>query len=175
MSCGGVSMDIRGIFFAALFVALAGCASTPPLGADNGSRPVRIDPAVATPAEMYYLGPSAGTAAGMLVGGLIGGAIVASANIEPGKELDQLAKDHGIYIDQIVKQEATAAFQQSGKLKLVDASGASDTILKIDVTQYGFTIPTGFSTDVVPIVAIKCTLTDSSGKVIWSANDRTLA
>lgn len=164
----------RALGIVALLMLLAGCASTPPLGADARDRlgEVWINPVVETPKDMYYLGPGSGF--GMMFGA-IGGAIVGAANIAPGERLRQFAAAHDIHIDQIVKEEATKAFQDSGKLKLADAPRAGVATLKITVPMYGFTIPTGFNSDLVPIVSIKCTLTDSTGKVIWSANEATQA
>ena len=45
--------------------------------------------------------------------------------------------------------------------------------MKLAVKMYGFSIANGFSADLVPLVSIRCTLTDSSGKVVWTANDMT--
>jgi hypothetical protein len=150
---------------------LAGCASTPKLDTGNHLVAARIDPAVATTKEMYYLGPGSGV--GMMFGA-IGGAITAVANIKPGEQLNKFAQDNGIHIDEIVRDEATQAFRQSGKFDLTDAQGPNVDTLKISVPMYGFSIPTGFSGDLVPVIKIECSLVDSSGKIIWSANDSVL-
>jgi len=155
----------------ALLVTLAGCASTPKLDQQAGQSDVRIDPAVVTATEMYFYGP--GSAFGAL-GGAIGGLITAAANEGPGERLDKFAKDNGIHIDQIVQEEATKAFRDSGKLRLVDSPGAATATMKVSIAMYGFSIPNGFSALLVPILKIKCQLVGADGKVIWSANDETM-
>ncbi len=79
---------------------------------------------------MYYLGPGSGV--GMMFSA-IGGAITAVANIKPGEQLNKFAQDNGIHIDEIVRDEATQAFRQSGKFDLTDAQGPNVDTLKISV------------------------------------------
>ncbi|MGO9443736.1 MAG: hypothetical protein ACLPXB_03045 [Thiobacillaceae bacterium] len=155
-----------------LFACLTGCASTPQLSSDDRSHlgTLRIDPTIETQSQMYYLGPGSGI--GFLFGA-VGGAITAVANLSPGEQFKKFAQDNGINIDQIVKEEATKAFRESGKLKLTDTSDPNVSTLKISIPMYGFSIPNGFSSKLVPIVGIKCTLVDPSGKTIWSAREST--
>ena len=117
---------------------------------------------------MAYLGP--GSAFGALFGA-VGGAITAAANQGPGDRLSQFAKDNGVHIDQIVLEEATKAFRESGKLRLTDTQGGNTATLKVWVAVYGFVTPNGFSSDLVPVLNVHCQLTGADGKVIWSAHD----
>ena len=163
----------RVMYVVSLFILLAGCASTPQLNSEARAHvgAVRIDAAIDTPSEMYY--SSQASALGVSVFGAIGGGVGVAIDESRGGELDRLARDNGIHIDLIVREEAGTAFQQSGKLNLTDVKGADVATLKISITMYGFSVPTGFTSELVPIVGIKCTLVDSTGKTIWSANQST--
>jgi len=68
-------------------------------------------------------------------------------------------------------EEATEAFQESGKISLTEAEGSNVSTLRVSIPMYGFSIPNGFSFDLVPVVTIKCELVDHSGKTIWSAHE----
>ena len=155
------ALSVLGLFF-----LLVGCASTPQLSSEARAHfgAVRIDDAVDAPSELYYTSQG-----GVLIGGLVGAAI----DISRGDDIELLARGNGIRIDRIVKEEAEKAFRQSGKLELTDAAGADVATLKISVTMYGFSVPTGFTSELVPLVAIKCTLLDASGKTIWKADQTT--
>ena len=163
----------RVLYVVSLFMLLAACASTPQLNPEARAHlgAVRIDAAIDTPSEMYF--SSQASTLGGSVFGAIGGAVGATVDVSRGEELNRLAREKGIHIDQIVREEAGTAFQQSGKLNLTDGGGADVATLKISITMYGFSIPTGFTSELVPIVGIKCTLVDSSGKTLWSADQST--
>lgn len=152
----------------ALLVTLAGCASTPKLDQQSGQSDVRIDPAVVTATEMYFYGP--GSAFGAL-GGAIGGLITAEANKGPGEQLRQFAQDNGILIDQIVREEATKAFRDSGKLHLTDNAGANTATMKLSIYRYGFMTTSGFDSDLTPMLGLTCELVGPDGKTIWAAKN----
>jgi hypothetical protein len=162
------------LFVVALFTILASCASTPKLDAEGraGLSEVRIDPVVESPKDMYYLGPGSGV--GMMFGA-VGGLITATANVSPGESLNKFAQDNGIHIDRIVEEEAAKAFRDSGKLRLTDTPSANTATMKVSVFIYGFSIPNGFSSVLVPMVGIKCALVEPDGKIVWSAKDATQA
>lgn len=153
--------------FAAACLILAGCATTPKLNAPNLGE-VRLDPAVTIPDEMHYMGP--GSEIGFAFGA-IGAAIAYEANRAPGEKLKKLAEANNIHFDQIVLDEARKAFEQSGKLNLTDEQGNNTSILTVKALVYGFAMPHAFSSTLVPIVTIECSLTAPDGKVIWSAKD----
>lgn len=165
-------MKRRLLLVVVFLTLLSGCASTPALDPALKQRldVVSLNPTVDTPKDMYYLGPGSGF--GMMFGA-IGGLITAEANVSPGQRLQNFAVANGIHIDEIVKDEAAKAFRDSDKLNLTDSAGGNGSSLKITITMYGFSIPTGFSSDLVPILNIKCALYDANGKVVWSANDST--
>ncbi|WP_445682385.1 hypothetical protein [Radicibacter daui] len=153
--------------FAAACLILTGCATTPKLNAPNLGE-VRLDPAVTIPDEMHYMGP--GSEFGFAFGA-IGAAIAYEANRAPGEKFKKFAEANNIHFDQILLDEARKAFEQSGKLNLTDGQGNNTPTLRVKALVYGFAMPHAFSSTLVPIVTIVCTLTGPDGKVIWSAKD----
>ena len=164
---------IKLLLLISLSVALSGCASIQKMSLEDRQRlqTISVNPVVEKAPEMYYLGPGSGF--GMMFGA-IGGAITAAASIAPGKALREFAERNNIFIDKIVFEEVNNALHQSGKFAIAESATESSAILNISVYVYGFSIPHGFSSNLVPVVSIRCTLVDKSGKTIWRANDRVL-
>ena len=138
---------------ATLGTLLGGCATTRNLSDEDRKKisVVRIDRNVLKPTPMTFRGP--GTDA---------------------KALQEFAEKNGIFIEKIAFQEIDAAILESGILKVSDSEEATGAIITIAVHVYGFSIPHGFSSDLVPIVAIGCRMVDSTGKVIWVTSDSVL-
>ena len=161
---------MKKIFFSilALSVFISGCASTQKMSSTDRQNltNVKISTEVEKAPEMYYLGPGIG-----MFFGAIGGAITAISQGPAKNSLQAFAEDNNIHIEQIVLEEANKAFKQSGKLSIIENQNIHSTSLNIEVSQYGFSIPNGFSSKLVPIVRIKCSLVDTLGKTIWSSND----
>src|SRR6185312_180118 len=86
---------------------LGGCASSgqamnPETRAKLGM--VHVDDTVTKPEKMYWLGKG-----GLLfAAGAIGGAIAAEQNKAPGEQFKDFAEQHGVLIDNIVREEALA-------------------------------------------------------------------
>lgn len=154
----------------ALCLLLTGCASTHQLSAldTRNLESVRINTNVETAPQMNYMGPGSGVGFAF---GAVGAVITAAANQSPGEQFRKFAEDHGITIDRIVLEEAVKAFQETGKMNLTEIAGPNTAMLNIKVPMYGFAIPHGFSSNVVPLVVIECILVDSKGKTIWSSRD----
>jgi hypothetical protein len=153
---------------------LSGCATTSQqiTDADRGKLgSVVVAPGVAKPEKMYYFGP--GASIGLLFGA-VGGAITAGAQQGPAEQFQAFVDQNKVQIEKIVLEEATSAFRKSGKIGLKDAKEAGASTLNVSIEQYGFSVPNGFSSKLVPIVSITCTVVDGSGKTIWSASDRVL-
>ena len=154
----------------ALLFLLSGCATTRKLSDEDRNKisVVRINsPAQRAPA-MYYLGPGTGL---LFALGPVGGAVAAATSVKPGKELQDYAEKNGVFIEKIAIQEIDAALRQSEKLKVSDSDEAAETTINVWVYQFGFSIPHGFSSKLVPIVSIRCEMVNATGKVIWSARD----
>ena len=160
----------RFICWLAILFLLSACATTQKLSDEDRRKisVVRIDSNVRKAPAMYYLGPGASA---FLAFGAIGGAALAATSLEPAKVLQEFAEKNGIFIEKIAFQEIDAALRQSGKLKVSASGETSEATVNVLVYMYGFSVPHGFSSNLVPVVAIKCEMVDAAGKVIWSAND----
>ncbi|HEX9597504.1 MAG TPA: hypothetical protein VF982_11540 [Anaerolineales bacterium] len=152
---------------------LGGCATTQDLSDEDRKKisVVRINSNVQKAPNMYYLGP--GTAA-LTAFGAVGGAIAYGASVEPAKVLQDFIEKNGISIEKIVFQEIDAAIRQSGKLKVSDSGDETTPTINVLVGIYGFSVPHGFSSNLLPSLAIRCQMVDAAGKVIWSAQDHVL-
>jgi len=161
--------------FAFVFIVslLAGCAQVQPISDANRKKitSVALHPDVSKPPNIYYLGPSG---AGFLFFGAIGGALGAGTIEESRKSFQSYAEKNGISIEKIVREEVEAAARKSGRIPLVDKAGADSAMLIASVQQYGFSIPNGFSSKLVPILYLRCELKDATGNLVWSASDRLL-
>lgn len=158
------------LLIAILGTLLSGCATTQNISDEDRLkiRVVRINSNVEKVPTMYYLGP--GTSL-FFAAGAVGGAAVYASSVEPARVLQDFAEKNGIFIEKIVFQEMDAALRQSGKLKVADSGEAHDAIMNVMIYNYGFTVPHGFSSNLVPALAIRCEMVDATGKVIWSARD----
>lgn len=153
---------------------IAGCVSAPQRLADadrRAIRAVRLDPVIAKPAEIYYLGPGGG--AGLMFGAL-GALATESGRQDARTSLRAFLDKYDVSIERIVLEEFGTALRASGKLPVADAAGPGVPTMKVAIRQYGLSIPNGFSSNLVPILYLECTLVDASGKTLWSASDRLL-
>ena len=91
-----------------------------------------------------------------------------------GEDLELQALSNNIHIDQIALEEVTAAFKGAGKVKVEADRERSANLLSIRIVQYGFSVPNGFSSKLVPVMMIICSITDSSGRVIWKGSHMVL-
>lgn len=156
-----------------LLILLSGCATTQPIAISDRSNvtAVTVSKEVPVPAKMYYLGP--GGATGLAFGAI--GAAIAAPGIEKHRESfqEQIAAS-GVSIDRIVYEEALAQIRQSGKFPLRDETKPGDAIIYISVLNYGFSIPNGFSSRLVPMLGLRYEMRDASGRMLWSATERVM-
>jgi hypothetical protein len=165
---------LGGSVLATLFASLVitGCAApTQKLSAEERGRidMVQVNKRVQKPAGMYYLGPSVA-----VLFGPVGVLAAQSSQMDDAKALLEYAEKNGVFIEQIAHQEVELALRESGKLKVSDTAGTGDTVMNVLVYQYGFSIPTGFSSRLVPIVGMRCELADPTGRVFWRGTERVL-
>ncbi|MGR9088143.1 MAG: hypothetical protein ACU841_13855 [Gammaproteobacteria bacterium] len=147
-------------------ILLSSCATTQKLSDFDRKRiaGVLINADVKVIPDMYYMGSS--STAGFM-SGAIGGVVSAIDDISQSRKLKLLAENNEIYIEKIVIEEMRKAIGESGKINIADSSSSGTAQLNILIPQYGFSIPHGFSSKLVPVLHVTCEMLDSSGKRIW--------
>jgi hypothetical protein len=161
--------------FISVVLVVSGCA-TPTQKLSDADRgiysAVRISQSVEMPKEPYLLAP--GGSVGLMFGAV--GGLAAGGSIENERQVfRRFLEKNSISIKQIALQEIELALRESKKLKIVPKADASAPEIRIAVLMYGFSVPHLLSSNVVPVVNIKCEMVDASGKTIWVAGDRTSA
>jgi hypothetical protein len=150
-------------------LALGACASTHALK-ETDRRTITIvtvSPEVKVAPELYYFGP--GTSVAMLFGA-VGGAAAMAANKAPADELKEFAKVNGISIEDIVRKEFVAQLQTARKFRVSEDN--ANAVFRLDVSQYGLSVPTGLSSGLVPILTVRAELLNKKGEVIWADTER---
>jgi len=157
-----------------LCTVLVGCATSTNQAISNSDKvkvtSVNLNEQVPYPSEMYYLGPGGSTG---LMFGAIGG-LLAAPGIEKERQTAQARTSGGISIDRIVYEETLAQLRASGKFPLSERPIGGGATMQVSVTQYGFSIPNGFSSRLVPILRIQLELRDAAGHLLWADSRRTL-
>jgi uncharacterized lipoprotein YbaY len=168
----------RAIGFAALGLAallLAGCAGPVQRVAANDRaalKSVRINEQVTKAEHAFLLAPN-GANVGLMFGA-IGGAAAASSIDAPRRPFEEFLARSDISIEKIVREELQAELQRSGKMAFTTTPGQERAVLNIQVAQYGFGVTHLLGSSVVPVLMVKCELTQGGNRVVWSAGDRLL-
>ncbi len=151
-----------------LFVFLTGCATTEKMSMTDRQKvtSVSINADVKKASEMFYMGPGAGV--GVLFGA-IGGAIAGAASASTGGSLKAFAEQNNIFIEKIVLEELNDALRKSNKIPVTESPSQSSTTFNCSIVQYGFVTPNTFSSKLIPVLAIECSMVDTFGKTIWKA------
>jgi hypothetical protein len=163
------------VALAGVTLIVCGCAAPTQRLSDEDRakfKTARIDASVERVAQPFLLAPS-GANIGMMFGA-IGGAVTGSVAEENTKAFSAFLDKNAISIEKIVREEVEGALRESGKLAVTSAADASAPSIKIAVQQYGFGVTHLLSSNVVPVLMIKCDMVDGSGRVLWSAGDRML-
>jgi hypothetical protein len=152
-----------------MILALAACASTHTLKESDRSAisTVAINPDIHVSPDLYYFGP--GSTIGLLFGA-VGGAATAAANRAPADELKEFAKDNGISIAEIVRKQFVAQLLTTGKFRV--SEDHPNAVFRLDISQYGLSIPNGFSGSLVPILSVHAELLNDKGEVVWATTGR---
>lgn len=156
----------------ALPILLGACATTSPIASsDRGNvKSVTLSKNVPIPPKVYYLGP--GDAIGLAIP--VVGPFIMDPIIEESRESFQgKTANVGASIDKIVYEETLSQIRQSGKFPLRDEAEPGGSTIYVSVLSYGFSIPHGFSSKLVPILGIRYEMKDASGRVVWRAIDGT--
>lgn len=162
------------LLFLTSSILIAGCAGAPP-----SSSPITTATApaasvtkiyindVSSPPKMHYLGPG-GVTFLAVTGGLVGALATAPELSRRRESFQEATAGKGLGINQIVREEVEAAARRSGKFAIADERGPDVAEFTIVIRQYGFSIPNGFSSSLVPILDITCDLTIPGQGKIWS-------
>jgi hypothetical protein len=154
------------IILVLLINLIVGCATTQSISVQDRQaiHTVTVNPKVKMPDKVYYMGPGFGY---FMMGGVIGGAIAAAGNVSKDTQLQNYVVANDIHMDQIMRAHLLQQLPDAG-LKFV-AQGPADAAMNIKIKVYGFSIPQGFSTAVVPILRVEVNMTRDN-QVIWSSS-----
>jgi hypothetical protein len=132
---------------------------------------VTVSPSVQK-GPLFLLAPGGANVA--LMFGAVGGLAASGALNNAQAAFGAFVDTHGVSIDAIVRDEFEKVLRESGKVTIAAPGSSAVPVMSIAVPQYGFGVPQMFSSKVVAVMHIKCALTDSSGKVLWSESERIL-
>jgi hypothetical protein len=158
----------------AVALILSGCAATQKLSDEDRAKfkSAKISGSVEKAPQVFLLAPS-GANIGLMFGAV--GGLAAGASIEESQNAFVAYLDkNSISVEKIVREEIEAALRASGKLAIASPGDAAAPVIKIAVPQYGFGVTHLLADKVVPVLWIKCDMVDSTGKLLWSANERML-
>jgi hypothetical protein len=154
-------------------ILLTACASTMHLSEQDKERikSVSVSDTVKQTDEFFYQGPKMGVAG--VFGGAIGAMAMMPANDNEGKNWQNYFKTHNIDIAKILKNNLKTELSKQTYLKVKNKE--ADTVIHLDIKQYGLTIPNGLSSQLKPSLIVYATMTDKSGKTIWKDSTSILA
>ncbi|MES2072978.1 MAG: hypothetical protein V4488_21680 [Pseudomonadota bacterium] len=157
----------------ALTLIVCGCASTQKLSEVDRAKfkTARINQTVQK-GQLFLLAPSGANVG--LIFGAIGGAAASGSIADTQKSFTDFLDKNSLSIEKIVREEFEKALKESGKLAIAGPEESSAPVINISVPQYGFGVTHLLSSNVVPVIQVKCDLVDSSAKLIWSENERML-
>jgi hypothetical protein len=161
---------MRAALAALAVVLLGGCAASQQMSSEDRAKVKSAKIGAVEKQQLFLLAPG-GANIGLMFGA-IGGAASSGAIEDSRKAFQTYLDKNGISVEKIVREELEQALRASGKLAIVADSDAAAPLLKTTVIQYGFGVPHLVSSNVVPVMSIKCDLVDASGRVLWSGNDR---
>jgi hypothetical protein len=156
---GDGRMIKRSLYLILTLVVLSGCAGSIQLAENNRSRltAVYLDDEISFKHDMYYMGPGASLL----------GAVGALTQLSPGEQLHKIAEDHDIRMDTLVRQAMIDSLNASGKTGLCDNADQASAVMKLEVRAFGFSVPHGFSSNLIPVLDVKAELHDPAGQIIW--------
>ena len=158
----------------AVVLIVSGCAATQQLSSEDRAkfRSATISGAVEKAPQVFLMAPS-GANIGLMFGA-IGGAVTGASVQDSSNAFLAYLDKNSISVEKIVREEIEAALRASGKLAIAGAAESAPATIKVAVPQYGFGVTHLLSSNVVPVLWIKCDMVDGSGKLLWSANERML-
>lgn len=164
--------NFKAVAMLVMTLVLSACGSTQRLSETDRTqlKTVAISNSVQK-GPLFLLAPG-GANIGLMFGAL--GGLAASGTLKSNEAVFASFLDtHSVSVDTIVRDEFEEVLRESGKVSIAKP-GATAPVLSIAVPQYGFGVPHLLSSNVVAVMQIKCALTDSSGKVLWTESERIL-
>jgi hypothetical protein len=154
-------------------LVLAGCASTQRLSdADRSRAKTVVVNTKVQKGELFLLAPSGANVA--LLFGAVGGAAASGALNDQQAAFGTFLDKNAVSIEAIVRDEFQKVLRESGKVAVAAEGDPSLPAISVSVPQYGFGVTHLLSSNVVPVMQIKCEMTDNAGKVMWSESERIL-
>lgn len=155
-----------------LAVLLAGCAGGPNKVISKADREateiIAFQRKVVIPEHMYFHGR---TQVADTVFGVPGGAAADTPTMSAGDKIAKFARDNGVLVEKIVQREFIKQIRESGKYKY-GRKGDYDAVFSFKITQYGLSVPSGFSDKYIPTIDVEAQLVNRSGKVIWAHSSK---
>lgn len=137
-------------------ISLTGCATTKSFSPESKRNIHSIYVAnIKSPEAVYYYPPGAALV------GILAFAMTKDVPAQLAKE----AKDNNIIISEMVRQKMSTDLSHS-EFKVATDAKNSDATLKVYIGFYGFGVPNGFSTKVVPMLNLHAQLLQGD-KVVW--------
>lgn len=124
-----------------------------------------VEKQIEKPEQLAYLGPGSGV---FFLFGAVGGLALHGANLTPAQALKEHAEKNNVLIENIVAEEIVAEFKRSEKFVIIDEAEKAKLTLKMSIRMYGFSIPHGFSSKLVPTLSVVCEFIDKKEEVVWS-------
>jgi hypothetical protein len=154
--------------------AVAGCATgVPNLAMDSSARAqthtVRINPVVAMPPEISFLGQSQSVAG--LVAGPFAALMDGKLSAEPKRRLTEEIRDAHIDVPAMLTSAFATKVAADAGLKAVSQGEPADAQVDLVIDRYGFSIAHPGTSTLFPVYGVSAIMKDAKGQVIWQGSD----
>ncbi len=164
--------NFKAVAMLVMSLVLSACGSTQRLSETDRTQLKTVTVSNSVQKGPLFLLAPGGANIGLMFGAL--GGLAASGTLKSNEAVFASFLDaYAISVDAIVRDEFEKVLRESGKVSIAKP-GTAAPVVSIAVPQYGFGVPHLLSSNVVAVMQIKCALTDSSGKVLWSESERIL-
>ena len=165
--------NFKAVAVLAMTLVLSACGSSQRLSETDRTQLKTVTVSNSVQKGPLFLLAPGGVNIGLMFGAV--GGLAASGTLKSNEAVFGAFLDaHAVSVDAIVREEFEKVLRESGKVTIAKPGTAAAPVLSIAVPQYGFGVPQMFSSKVVAVMQIKCALTDSSGKVLWTESERIL-
>jgi len=157
--------------FLSITLLLTGCATTIQMtpAEKQEIKTIKVSNNVSVPKDMSYMGP--GMTYGLMFG-VVGALAVGGKETSDADKMKAYVLQKKIFIQKIVKEQMIKALKSGTHYKLVSKN--PDATMYLTIKSYGFSIPHGFSTELMPVLEVQGKLIDKQNKIIWEDQDRVI-